>query len=161
MRIHLGRTAVSLVLTFSLSPLMAQTPPLPAAAPADLNLGGYPVLRLHGSAGGLSPEQRIDVIMERLTPLLGVPNIQPLRCRRLSAVSDQPGEPLPGHLRPGPAAHYRGSGHSQSRRQRQNAAGNGCGVGQTASAGPATRQLASAQCPGAENPEQPASYSHA
>ncbi len=92
MRICPGRTAASLLLMFSLSPLMAQalndtqsppapapptSPALPAAAPADLTLGGYPVLRLRGSAGGLSPEQRIGVIMERLTPLLGVPNIQP------------------------------------------------------------------------------------
>ena len=83
MPIHPGRAAAALLLTFSLSPIMAQTPetPVPTApttpAPADLTLGGYPILRLRGAAGGLAPEQRIDVILGRLTPLLGVPNIQP------------------------------------------------------------------------------------
>lgn len=83
----------TLLLTFSLSPLAAQapmdtqTPPAAQTPPAvqtpvgagfaDLTLGGYPILRLRGAAGGLSPDQRIDVILSRLTPLLGVPNIQP------------------------------------------------------------------------------------
>ena len=83
------------LLALSLRPLAAQTPPdaqtatLPppaAAAPAasaltggyaDLTVGGYAVLRLRGSAGGLSPADRIGVIESRLTPLLGVPNIRP------------------------------------------------------------------------------------
>ena len=91
MHTQFGRAAATLLLTVSLNPLMAQTPtdsqppPVPAAtdaapapaAYADLTLGGYPVLRLRGAAGGLSPDARIGVIMERLTPLLGVPNIKP------------------------------------------------------------------------------------
>ena len=82
-----GRAAAALFLSLSLSPLAAQTPPdaptpaiptaVPALIPADLTLGGYPVLRLRGAAGGLSPDERIGVIMGRLTPLLGIPNIQP------------------------------------------------------------------------------------
>ncbi len=77
----------ALLLSLCLSPLAAQTPPLPANTPvnapadaptaADLNLGGYPVLRLHGAAGGLTPEQRINVILSRVTPLLGDPVILP------------------------------------------------------------------------------------
>ena len=88
------RTAAALLLALSPLPLAAQTPPdqssvpqtaaLPAPAAsapvggfADLTVGGYLVLRLRGSAGGLSPADRIDVIESRLTPLLGVPNIHP------------------------------------------------------------------------------------
>ncbi len=73
------RTVAALLLTVCLSPLAAQTPPAPllTPAPADLTLGGYSVLCLRGAAGGLSPDERIGVIMGRLTPLLGVPNIQP------------------------------------------------------------------------------------
>ncbi len=52
----------------------AQTPP---AAPAYLTLGGYTVLCLRGTAGGLDPAQRVDVILSRVTPLLGNPKILP------------------------------------------------------------------------------------
>lgn len=52
----------------------AQTPP---AAPAYLTLGGYNVLCLRGTAGGLGPAQRVDVILSRVTPLLGNPKILP------------------------------------------------------------------------------------
>lgn len=52
----------------------AQTPP---AAPAYLTLGGYNVLCLRGTAGGLDPAQRVDVILSRVTPLLGDPKILP------------------------------------------------------------------------------------
>ncbi len=83
-----GRTAAALFLTISLSPLAAQTPPVPQTPPpaatppaaasfADLTLGGYPVLRLRAAAGGMTPQERIDHITDRLTPLLGVPNIHP------------------------------------------------------------------------------------
>jgi len=92
MRPHFGRAAAALLLSFSLSPLAAQTPPTapsvpvaaptppvqtPGEAPADLNLGGYPVLRLRGTAGGMTPDQRISVILSRVTPLLGNPVILP------------------------------------------------------------------------------------
>ena len=87
----LHRAAVALLLSFSLSPLAAQTPPAapapeavqtvppqtPGETPADLNLGGYPVLRLRGTAGGMTPDQRISVILSRITPLLGNPVILP------------------------------------------------------------------------------------
>ena len=84
MRPYLG-PAAALLLSLCLSPAIAQTPPIPADAPvnapadapADLNLGGYSVLRLHGTAGGLSPDQRIGVILSRVTPLLGDPVILP------------------------------------------------------------------------------------
>ncbi len=91
MRPHFGRAAATLLLSFSLSPLAAQTPPAapapaatptapaqtPVEIPADLNLGGYPVLRLRGTAGGMTPDQRISVILGRITPLLGNPVILP------------------------------------------------------------------------------------
>ena len=91
MRPRFDRTAAALLLSFSLGPLAAQTPPVsppltvaptaPAQAspdtPADLNLGGYPVLRLRGTAGGMTPDQRVGVILSRVTPLLGNPVILP------------------------------------------------------------------------------------
>ena len=88
MRPRFSRAAAPLLLSFSLSPLAAQTPPAPEAAqampapapeevPADLNLGGYPVLRLRGTAGGMTPDQRVSVILSRVTPLLGNPVILP------------------------------------------------------------------------------------
>lgn len=91
MRLCSGRVAATLLLSFSLSPLAAQnppasleptptqtaSPPAPSETPADLNLGGYPVLRLRGTAGGLTPDQRISVILGRITPLLGNPVILP------------------------------------------------------------------------------------
>lgn len=52
----------------------AQTPP---ATPAYLTLGGYNVLCLRGTAGGLDPAQRVNVILSRVTPLLGNPKILP------------------------------------------------------------------------------------
>ena len=76
MSIRPSRTVAALLLTVCLSPLAAQTPP-PPIPPANLTLGGYPVLCLRGAAGGLSPQERIDVILDRLTPLLGIPSIQP------------------------------------------------------------------------------------
>ena len=85
------RSAAVLLLSLCLSPLAAQTlptdpapattpaplAPAPGDAPAELNLGGYSVLRLRGTAGGLTPEQRIGVILGRVTPLLGDPVILP------------------------------------------------------------------------------------
>ena len=59
---------------FAAGTASAQTPP---AAPAYLTLGGYNVLCLRGTAGGLDPAQRVDVIMSRVTPLLGNPKILP------------------------------------------------------------------------------------
>lgn len=55
-----------------LGPVAAQTAP-----PAYLTLGGYNVLCLRGIAGGLDPAQRVDVILSRVTPLLGNPKILP------------------------------------------------------------------------------------
>ena len=55
-----------------LGPVAAQTAP-----PAYLNLGGYNIFCLRGTAGGLTPAQRIDVIMSRVEPLLGNPVIRP------------------------------------------------------------------------------------
>ena len=59
---------------FGTGSVAAQTPP---AAPAYLTLGGYNVLCLRGNAGGMTPDQRVDVIMSRVTPLLGDPKILP------------------------------------------------------------------------------------
>ncbi len=47
------------------------------AAPAYLTLGGYNIFCLRGTAGGLTPAQRVDVIMGRVEPLLGNPVIRP------------------------------------------------------------------------------------
>ncbi|MDQ2800251.1 MAG: hypothetical protein M3Y13_11490, partial [Armatimonadota bacterium] len=98
MRYHFVPAPAVLLLSLTLSPLAAQTPPTPAApasvpaqaapsqtappepaieVPADLNLGGYPVLRLRGTAGGMTPDQRVSVILSRITPLLGNPVILP------------------------------------------------------------------------------------
>lgn len=55
-----------------LSPALAQTAP-----PAYLTLGGYNIFCLRGTAGGLTPAQRVDVIMGRVEPLLGNPVIRP------------------------------------------------------------------------------------
>ena len=62
------------LLTFTVRTASAQTPP---TAPAYLTLGGYNVLCLRGTAGGLDPAQRVDVILSRVTPLLGNPKILP------------------------------------------------------------------------------------
>jgi len=87
MRPYHSPAAAALLLSLCLSPLAAQELPAPAPAampaltpgeiPADLNLGGYPVLRLRGTAGGLTPDQRVGVILSRVTPLLGNPVILP------------------------------------------------------------------------------------
>lgn len=91
MRPRFSRAAATLLLSFSFGPLAAQTPPVPPTpapvpvslaqtpgeTPADLNLGGYAVLRLRGTAGGMTPDQRISVILSRVTPLLGNPVILP------------------------------------------------------------------------------------
>lgn len=65
----------------------APTSPAPsaAAAPAastdagaaDVTLGGEVVLRLRASAGGMTPQQRVDTITSRLTSLLAIPKITP------------------------------------------------------------------------------------
>ena len=89
MHLRFSQAVAALLLSFSLSPLAAQTPlppsvpavleaaQAPTEIPADLNLGGYPVLRLRGTAGGMTPDQRISVILSRITPLLGNPVILP------------------------------------------------------------------------------------
>ena len=60
------------------SPLPTQAAvPTPGEPPAYLTLGGYNVLCLRGTAGGMTPAQRIDVITSRITPLLGNPVILP------------------------------------------------------------------------------------
>lgn len=62
--------------------------PAPAAAPnsasaasappsASLTLGGELILTLRSSAGGMTPQQRIDVIDGRISNLLGTPHIKP------------------------------------------------------------------------------------
>jgi len=84
------RFAAVLLLTLTGGSFAAQTPlvaPSPASTPAatpavpgsfaDLTLGGYPVLRLRAGAGGMTAQERIDRITERLTPLLGIPDIRP------------------------------------------------------------------------------------
>ena len=86
MRFLLAPTS-ALLLLGALGPLHAQsggelaTPPVMlkplGAGEADLILGGYPVLRLRGAAGGFSPDQRVAAITDRLTPLLGSPVIKP------------------------------------------------------------------------------------
>ena len=65
--------AYTALLTAAIGPVAAQAP----TAPATLNLGGYDILCLRGTAGGLSPAQRVDVILSRVTPLLGTPKILP------------------------------------------------------------------------------------
>ena len=55
-----------------LGSVAAQTAP-----PAYLTLGGYNIFCLRGTAGGLTPAQRVDVIMGRVEPLLGNPVIRP------------------------------------------------------------------------------------
>ncbi|BDI28903.1 hypothetical protein CCAX7_009540 [Capsulimonas corticalis] len=44
---------------------------------ADVTLGGEVVMRLRSSAGGLTPQQRVGAIEERLTRLLAIPDITP------------------------------------------------------------------------------------
>ena len=79
MRFIHGSAAAALLFSLCPGPLSAQTPPAPISTevPADLNLSGYPVLRLYGTAGGLTPDQRVGVILSRVTPLLGNPVILP------------------------------------------------------------------------------------
>ncbi|HEY3329942.1 MAG TPA: hypothetical protein VGK19_07985 [Capsulimonadaceae bacterium] len=61
--------------------LLATLAPLPSFADTDdaaqLTLGGYDVLTLHGSMGRLSARQRVDVLYGRLAPVLGCPVIAP------------------------------------------------------------------------------------
>ena len=73
MRLRVFASA-ALLAALGSGPVSAQTPP---AAPAYLTLGGYNVLCLRGTAGGLDPAQRVDVILSRVTPLLGNPKILP------------------------------------------------------------------------------------
>jgi hypothetical protein len=67
--------------TFCSAALLLAACPGPAGAqnapPAYLTLGGYNIFCLRGTAGGLTPAQRVDVITSRLTPLLGNPVIRP------------------------------------------------------------------------------------
>lgn len=69
-----GALMTAVLLAASFGPAAAQTPP---AVPAYLTLGGYTILCLRGTAGGLNPAQRVDVILSRVTPLLGNPKILP------------------------------------------------------------------------------------
>jgi hypothetical protein len=75
---HLLGGAVLLAAALA-GPASAQTATVPAAgaAPAYLTLGGYNILCLRGTAGGMTPDQRVSVITSRLTPLLGNPVIKP------------------------------------------------------------------------------------
>ncbi len=66
--------SAALLASLGMGTASAQAPP---AAPAYLTLGGYNVLCLRGTAGGLDPAQRVDVILSRVTPLLGNPKILP------------------------------------------------------------------------------------
>ncbi len=66
--------SAALLAALGMKTALAQTPP---TAPAYLTLGGYTVLCLRGTAGGLDPAQRVDVILSRVTPLLGNPKILP------------------------------------------------------------------------------------
>ena len=45
--------------------------------PADVTLGGEVVMRLRSSAGGMTAQQRVGAIEERLTRLLAIPGITP------------------------------------------------------------------------------------
>ncbi|MEO7719322.1 MAG: hypothetical protein ABIY70_24235 [Capsulimonas sp.] len=45
--------------------------------PADVTLGGEVVMRLRSSVGGMTPQQRVGAIEERLTRLLAIPGITP------------------------------------------------------------------------------------
>jgi len=75
MRVQLFRTAAALMLVAG-SALSAGAQP-PKTNFADLILGGESVFRLRVPDGGMTAQQRIDLMTERLTPLLGVPNIHP------------------------------------------------------------------------------------
>ena len=84
--LRLSFGCAALLTGISLGSAFAQTSPVslpaapaaaPIAAPAYLTLGGYNVLCLRGAAGGLNPAQRVDVILGRVTPLLGNPVILP------------------------------------------------------------------------------------
>ncbi len=76
--------AIGLVIVIG-SAVQAQdaVPTAPATAPsadansANLTLGGQVVLRLRAAAGGMTPQQRVDVINGRLSGLLSHPKITP------------------------------------------------------------------------------------
>jgi len=66
------------------APAAPATPAAPSApvangtsTPADVTLGGQVVLRLRAAAGGMTPQQRVDVITSRLSGLLSHPKITP------------------------------------------------------------------------------------
>ena len=73
------------LIAMTTSGALAQDAAAPAAPPtasadasaADVTLGGQVVLRLRAPAGGMSPQQRVDVITSRLTGLLAHPKITP------------------------------------------------------------------------------------
>lgn len=69
-----------LAFLFALRPAMAQdsAPPTPMASPdaGVVSIGGQVVMRLRASAGGMSAEQRVDAIEDRLTMIVSVPDIQ-------------------------------------------------------------------------------------
>lgn len=46
-------------------------------SPGLLTLGGDTILTLRSSAGGMSPQERVDAIDGRISDLLGIPNIKP------------------------------------------------------------------------------------
>lgn len=73
----MGQTGWAQEAPASPAPSPAAATTTDAADSAALTLGGEVVLRLHGGVGGYTAQQRIDVILGRLTPILGVPNIQP------------------------------------------------------------------------------------
>lgn len=56
-----------------------ETPPVPTetVTPADVTLGGEVVMRLRSSAGGRSPQQRADLMTERIAKAVGIPGIVP------------------------------------------------------------------------------------
>lgn len=59
------------------APVASPTVPDTSANSAKLTLGGQVVLRLRAAAGGMTPQQRVDVINSRLSGLLSHPKITP------------------------------------------------------------------------------------
>jgi hypothetical protein len=73
---HLARAADS-ASSSDAATTAAATAPSTAQPPAMLDLAGLDVFEIHCGIGGLSPQDRVDQITSRLTPLLGVPSIPP------------------------------------------------------------------------------------
>jgi hypothetical protein len=57
---------------------------------ADIALGGEVVMRLRGTLGGYTAQQRAGEVTQRLTPILSQPNLQPddVQVRQLPGSSD-------------------------------------------------------------------------